>query len=35
MTEPTVIELAEAVRRGERKAVEVLDEYLARIADGN
>src|SRR3954465_4449311 len=31
----TVIELAESVRRGERKAVELLDECLARIeADG-
>ena len=35
MTEPTVIELAEAVRSGERKAVEVLDEYLGRIAKDN
>ena len=33
--EPTVIELAESVRRGERKAVEVVDEYLGRIAEGN
>ena len=33
--EPTVIELAESVRRGERKAVEVLDEYLTRIEAGN
>ena len=33
--EPTVIELAESVRRGERKAVELVDEYLGRIADGN
>ena len=32
----TVIELAESVRRGERKAVELLDECLARIeADGD
>lgn len=30
-----MIELADAVRRGERKAVEVLDEYLERIASGN
>ena len=35
MTEPTVIEIAESVRRGERKAVEVVDEYLGRIAAGN
>jgi aspartyl-tRNA(Asn)/glutamyl-tRNA(Gln) amidotransferase subunit A len=37
MTEhETVIELAESVRRGERKAVELLDECLARIeADGD
>jgi aspartyl-tRNA(Asn)/glutamyl-tRNA(Gln) amidotransferase subunit A len=33
--EPTVIELAESVRRGERKAVEVVDEYLGRLAEGN
>src|SRR4051812_30610130 len=33
--EPTVIELAESVRRGERKAIEVLDEYLGRIEAGN
>ncbi len=33
--EPTVIELAESVRRGERKAMEVLDEYLMRIEAGN
>ena len=33
--DPTVIELAESVRRGERKAVEVVDEYLGRIAEGN
>ena len=33
--EPTVVELAESVRRGERKAVEVLDEYLTRIEAGN
>jgi aspartyl-tRNA(Asn)/glutamyl-tRNA(Gln) amidotransferase subunit A len=33
--EPTVIELAESVRRGERKAVELVDEYLGRIAEGN
>jgi aspartyl-tRNA(Asn)/glutamyl-tRNA(Gln) amidotransferase subunit A len=30
-----VVELAESVRQGERKAVEVLDDYLARIAEGN
>src|SRR5947208_17103628 len=35
MTEPTVIEIAESVRTGERKAVEVVDEYLGRIAEGN
>jgi aspartyl-tRNA(Asn)/glutamyl-tRNA(Gln) amidotransferase subunit A len=35
VTEPTVIELAASVRRGERKAVEVLDEYLARVDGGN
>jgi len=35
MSESTVIEIAESVRRGERKAVEVLDEYLGRIAAGN
>jgi aspartyl-tRNA(Asn)/glutamyl-tRNA(Gln) amidotransferase subunit A len=33
--EPTVVEIAESVREGERKAVEVLDEYLGRIAAGN
>ncbi|HEV3227149.1 MAG TPA: amidase [Acidimicrobiales bacterium] len=33
--DPTVIELAEAVRTGERKAVEVVDEYLARIDEHN
>jgi len=33
--EPTVIELAESVRKGERKAVELVDEYLGRIAEGN
>jgi len=33
--DPTVIELAESVRKGERKAVEILDEYLGRIAEGN
>ena len=27
--------MAESVRRGERKAVEVLDQYLDRIATGN
>ena len=31
----TVIDTAEAVRRGERKAVEVLDECLDAIATGN
>src|ERR687894_792642 len=31
----SVIEVAEAVRRGERKAVEVLDDCLARIEAGN
>jgi aspartyl-tRNA(Asn)/glutamyl-tRNA(Gln) amidotransferase subunit A len=31
----TVIATAESVRRGERKAVEVLDECLARIEDAN
>jgi aspartyl-tRNA(Asn)/glutamyl-tRNA(Gln) amidotransferase subunit A len=35
MSEPTVIELAESVRAGERKAGDVLDEYLARLAAGN
>ena len=30
-----MIELAESVRRGERKATEVLDEYLARIEADN
>jgi aspartyl-tRNA(Asn)/glutamyl-tRNA(Gln) amidotransferase subunit A len=34
-TQPTVIELAESVRKGERKAVEILDDYLDRIAAGN
>ncbi len=34
-SDPTVIDIAEAVRRGERKAVEVLDEYLGRIDHGN
>ena len=34
-SEPTVIELAESVRRGERKAAELVDEYLGRIAEGN
>ncbi len=33
--DPTVVELAESVRRGEVKAVEVLDRYLDRIASGN
>lgn len=31
----TAVEVAEAVRRGERKAVEVLDDALARIAERN
>ena len=31
----TVLGVAEAVRRGDRKAVEVLDDALARIAAGN
>jgi len=31
----SVIEIAEAVRRGERKAVEVLDDALAAVAAGN
>jgi aspartyl-tRNA(Asn)/glutamyl-tRNA(Gln) amidotransferase subunit A len=35
MSEPTVIELAESVRTGERKAVELANEYLNRIAAGN
>jgi aspartyl-tRNA(Asn)/glutamyl-tRNA(Gln) amidotransferase subunit A len=33
--DPTVVELAESVRRGEVKAVELLDRYLDRIAAGN
>ncbi|HEX5946710.1 MAG TPA: amidase family protein [Acidimicrobiales bacterium] len=33
--EQTAIEIADAVRRGERRAVEVLDEALAGIAAGN
>src|SRR4051795_11187364 len=33
--DPTVIELGESVRRGERRAVDVLDEYLGRIEQGN
>jgi aspartyl-tRNA(Asn)/glutamyl-tRNA(Gln) amidotransferase subunit A len=32
---PPVVELADSVRRGERKATELLDEALARIAAGN
>jgi aspartyl-tRNA(Asn)/glutamyl-tRNA(Gln) amidotransferase subunit A len=32
---PSVTELADSVRRGERKATEVLDEALDRIAAGN
>ncbi len=37
MPEPvaTAVEIAEAVRAGERRAVEVLDECLARIEAGN
>src|SRR4051812_24520049 len=35
VNDPTVIDIADSVRRGERKAVEVLDEYLGRIAEGN
>src|SRR5580765_7858459 len=35
MSEPTVIDLANAVRRGERKAVELLDDYLGRIEARN
>ncbi len=35
MTDPTAIEIAEAVRSGERSAREVLDTYLARIDAGN
>ncbi|HET9558911.1 MAG TPA: amidase family protein, partial [Actinomycetota bacterium] len=35
MTDPTAIEIAEAVRSGERSAREVLDTYLARIDTGN
>ncbi|MBN2624832.1 MAG: Asp-tRNA(Asn)/Glu-tRNA(Gln) amidotransferase GatCAB subunit A, partial [Acidimicrobiales bacterium] len=31
----TAIEIAESVRRGERRATDVLDEALAAIADGN
>ena len=31
----TVVGTADAVRRGERKAIEVLEECLARIADRN
>ncbi len=34
-TMESAIEIAEAVRRGERKAVEVLDEVLAAVAAGN
>ncbi len=32
---PSVVELADSVRRGERKAVEVLDECLELISAGN
>jgi aspartyl-tRNA(Asn)/glutamyl-tRNA(Gln) amidotransferase subunit A len=35
MTDPTAIEIADAVRSGERSAREVLDTYLARIDAGN
>ena len=35
MTEPTVIDLAESVRRGDVKAAELVDRYLDRIASGN
>ena len=35
MTDPTAIEIAEAVRSGERSAREVLGTYLARIDTGN
>ncbi|MET0881625.1 MAG: amidase family protein [Acidimicrobiales bacterium] len=35
MTDPTAIEIAEAVRAGERSAREVLGTYLARIDTGN
>ena len=31
----TAIEIAESVRQGQRKAVEVLDEALAAVAAGN
>ncbi len=31
----TAIEIAESVRRGQRKAVDVLDETLAAVAEGN
>jgi len=34
-TDPTVVEMADSVRRGEVKAVELLDRYLDRIAAGN
>ena len=33
--EPSAVEVAESVRRGERKATEVLDEALSAIAAGN
>ena len=32
---PPVVELADSVRRGERKATELLDEALERIDAGN
>lgn len=31
----TVVAIADAVRRGERKAIDILDEYLGRIEAGN
>lgn len=35
MSEPTVIDLANSVRQGERKAVDVLGDYLGRIEARN
>ncbi len=35
MSDPTAIELAEAVRSGERSARDVLEDHLARIEAGN
>jgi Asp-tRNA(Asn)/Glu-tRNA(Gln) amidotransferase A subunit family amidase len=35
MPQDTVIEIAESVRRGHRKATEVLDEWLAAIDAAN